>query len=148
MGVVSEAVLDPMSGVARYAAMFPPERVVPCAPGASWSVLPGDGVTLVYWAFQAPECGDLPMHRHPQSQAGYVVEGEMTMKYDDGTERVLRAGDFYSIPGGKKHAASIKERVVIIDVYTPGRPDYEERFRFNLREHQALTTIKAVSATL
>jgi quercetin dioxygenase-like cupin family protein len=134
-----------MSGVARYAAMFPKERVLPCAPGASWSVLPGDGVTLVYWAFEAPECGNLPMHRHPQSQAGYIIEGEMTMQYDDGTERVLKAGDFYSIPTNVKHGATIKDRVVIIDVYTPGRPDYEERFRFNLRQHQALGALKEVS---
>ena len=138
MNVYSEASpAAPMDGIDRYAAMFPKDRIVPCAPGASWSVKPGDGVTLVYWSFQAPECGELPMHGHHQSQSGYVVEGEMIMKFEDGTERDLKAGDFYWIPGGTKHGATVKDRVTIIDVYTPGRSDYEEIFRFSLRAREA-----------
>jgi quercetin dioxygenase-like cupin family protein len=126
-----------MDGIERYAAMFPEDRIVPCAPGASWSVKPGDGVTLVYWSFQAPECGELPMHGHHQTQSGYVIDGEMIMKFEDGTQRVLKTGDFYWIPSGTKHGAEVKDRVTIIDVYTPGRPDYEEIFRFSLRAKEA-----------
>jgi len=126
------------SEIQRYAEMFPPERIIPLAPGAVWSVLGGDGVTLVYWSFQAPECGELPMHHHPQSQAGYVLDGEMVLKFGDGTRRVVKAGDFYSIASGVKHGAVVNDRVTIVDVYTPERPDYEERFRFSLRAKQDL----------
>lgn len=137
----SEAVRSEPSGIERYAAMFPQDRVVPCGPGAKWSVLPGDGVTLVYWSFEAPECRELPMHEHPEKQSGYVLEGEMTLRNEDGSERTLKAGDFYSIPGGMAHGAAVGERVVILDVYEPSRPDYEERFRFNLRAMQAAQSL-------
>jgi len=136
-----------MGDAERYAAMFPPERIIPCAPGAAWSVLAGDGVTLVYWSFQAPECGELPMHLHPQSQAGYVLEGEMVLKFGDGTRRLLKAGDFYSIASGIKHGAVVNDHVTIVDVYTPGRPDYEERFRFSLRAKQDLDTQMSAAAS-
>jgi quercetin dioxygenase-like cupin family protein len=125
------------NGLERYAAMFPKDRIVPCGPGAKWSVLPGEGVTLVYWAFEAPQCGALPTHKHAEKQSGYILEGEMTLHYDDGPDRVLRAGDFYSIPGGVGHGATVNGKVVILDVYAPRRTDFEERFRFNLRATRA-----------
>jgi len=44
---------------------------------------------------------------------GYVVEGELLMKYDDGTEESLIAGDvFYMQPG---HIAIVKRDLKLID---------------------------------
>jgi quercetin dioxygenase-like cupin family protein len=125
------------NGLERYASMFPKDRIVSCGPGAKWSVLAGDGVTLVYWAFEAPKCGDLPMHQHAEKQSGYILDGEMTLHYEDGTSRVLQTGDFYSIPGGVAHGATVNGKVVILDIYAPRRTDFEERFRFNLRARRA-----------
>jgi quercetin dioxygenase-like cupin family protein len=125
------------TGIERYATMFAKERLVRCGPGASWAVMPGEGVTLVYWVFEAPACGELSMHSHPETQSGHVLDGEMTLRYADGTERTLSAGEFYTIPGGTLHGATVRGRVALIDVYTPGRPDYEERYLFSLRAKQA-----------
>ena len=44
---------------------------------------------------------------------GYMVAGEILMKYDDGTEETLSAGDvFYMQPG---HTALVKKDMKIID---------------------------------
>ena len=125
------------SGVEHYATMFPKERLVPCGPGAWWAVMPGDGMTLVYWVFEAPRCNELPMHRHDESQCGYVLEGELSLRYEDGSERPLRAGEAYAIPPGVLHGASVRRRAVVLDVYSPARKDYEERYRFNQRAKEA-----------
>ena len=116
------------NGVERYATMFPKERLLPCGPGAWWAVMPGEGVTMVYWVFEAPRCNELSMHRHAESQTGYVLEGEISLRYEDGSERTLRAGEFYTIPPGGLHGATIRRRAVLLDMYAPGRKDYEERY--------------------
>ncbi|MBC5809372.1 MAG: cupin domain-containing protein [Candidatus Eremiobacteraeota bacterium] len=126
----------------------PIERLVPCGPGAEWAVLPGDGQTLVYWVFEAPQCGDLPMHRHPETQSGYVLEGEMVLKYEDGTEQQLRTGDFYSIESGVAHGASVDRRVVLLDIYAPPRPDYEARYRFMTQAKRGSRGGSRVSAVI
>lgn len=44
---------------------------------------------------------------------GYMIDGELLMKYDDGSEETLRAGDvFYMQPG---HTALVKKDMKIID---------------------------------
>jgi hypothetical protein len=46
------------------AAMMPGEKLTAFAAGIQWAVLLGDGMTLVYWVFEPPACGDVPMHEH------------------------------------------------------------------------------------
>jgi quercetin dioxygenase-like cupin family protein len=132
----------------RFSAVVPKDRLVACGPGAWWAVMAGDGVTLVYWVFEAPRCAELPMHRHPQSQCGYVLEGEMTLKYEDGSERTLRAGEYYSIAPGVLHGGSVRKRAVVLDVYAPGRPDYEERYLFSARANPGSARATRVSAAI
>jgi quercetin dioxygenase-like cupin family protein len=44
---------------------------------------------------------------------GYLLDGEILMKYDDGTEEILLPGDvFYMQPG---HTAIVKKDMKIID---------------------------------
>ena len=130
---------DPIesNSAAGYAELFPQERILPCGAGAKWSVLPLDGKTLVYWEFEPRE---LSTHSHPEKQSGYILAGEMGLIGPDGSERVLKAGDFYTIPGGEPHGAVVKERVVIVDVYEPKRRDLEGRFNESLRAAQALAS--------
>ena len=136
------------SGIERFATMFPKERLVPCGPGAWWAVMPGDGVTMVYWVFEAPRCNELTMHRHDESQSGYVLEGEISLRYEDGSERSLRAGEFYTIPPGVLHGATIRRRAVMLDVYAPGRKDYEERYLFAQRARENSTRRARMAATI
>ena len=44
---------------------------------------------------------------------GYLVQGTMRMKYDDGTEEVVTAGDVFYFPAG--HTGIVEEDVKLID---------------------------------
>ncbi len=46
-------------------------------------------------------------------QWGYVVEGELLTKYDDGTEERLKAGDVFYMPPG--HTAAVTKDLKFID---------------------------------
>ncbi len=98
------------------------------APGISWAVLPGDGMTLVYWIFEPPTCGDVPLHQHEVAQGGVILEGSIVMRYTDGTECTLRPGDLYVVGKNVPHSATFPERCVLVDVFTPNRLEYEERY--------------------
>ena len=112
----------------QYASVIPNEKLKAYAPGISWAVLPGDGMTLVYWVFEPPACGDVPLHSHPIAQGGVVLEGSITMRCEDGNERTLRPGDMYCVQTNVQHAARFTERCVVVDVFTPNRREYEDRY--------------------
>lgn len=97
-------------------------------PGISWAVLPGDGVTLVYWVFEPPACGAVPMHQHDIAQSGVVLEGSLTMQYEGGARKTLRAGEFYTVARNVGHGVEFSERCVVMDIFTPNRREYEERY--------------------
>jgi quercetin dioxygenase-like cupin family protein len=50
------------------------------------------------------------------------------MRYEDGSVTTLRAGDFYTIASGVPHGVTFEERCVALDVFTPNRVEYEERY--------------------
>ena len=111
-----------------HAALVPREKLQPFAPGISWAVLPGDGMTLVYWVFEPPTCGDVPLHAHAVAQGGVVLEGSLHMRYVDGSTRTLRAGDCYTVASREPHGVTFTERCVVLDVFAPNRLEYEERY--------------------
>ncbi len=110
------------------ASLVPQERLIDFSPGIRWAVLPGDGMTLAYWVFEPPQCGEVPMHQHAVAQGGVVLEGSIHMHYEDGSRRTLRAGDCYTIGANVKHGATFTERCVVLDVFAPNRVEYEQRY--------------------
>lgn len=112
----------------EHASIVPREKLLPFAPGISWAVLPGDGMTLVYWVFEPPACGEVPLHQHAVAQGGVVLEGSIHMRYADGSQQTLRAGDCYTVAGSAPHGASFTERCVVLDIFTPNRREYEDRY--------------------
>ncbi|GEO22816.1 hypothetical protein [Cyclobacterium qasimii] len=44
---------------------------------------------------------------------GYVLEGEMLVKYDDGTEEILEGGDVFYMPSG--HTIIVQKDIKLID---------------------------------
>jgi quercetin dioxygenase-like cupin family protein len=113
---------------APYASLLGRERLTDFAPGIRWAVLPGDGMTLVYWVFEPPACGEVPLHEHDVAQGGVVLEGSIHMRYADGTQTTLRAGDCYTVASRVPHGAMFTERCVVLDIFTPNRREYEERY--------------------
>lgn len=71
---------------------------------------------------------DVPFHRHPHTQAGYVISGRYrfrTRRHPSGDfDGELGAGDSYVVPGGIDHAITVLDPGEVVDVFTPPREDY------------------------
>jgi quercetin dioxygenase-like cupin family protein len=113
-------------GVAR---VVPLDELIRFSPGIEWAVVPAPGMTLVYWVFNPPECGDVPPERHAFTQAGFVLQGAVTLHSGNGTSTTMRTGDLYAIAPGTTHGASFAERTVLFDVYAPKNAEYEALYR-------------------
>ncbi|MDP9017473.1 MAG: cupin domain-containing protein [Candidatus Eremiobacteraeota bacterium] len=108
-----------------FANVVPMERLVQFGPGIRWTVLPGQGITTVYWIFEPPECGTVPWEEHDQTQSGFVLDGRYTMLYPDAPPLELSAGDYYAVPAGVVHGASFQTKTILCDVYKPVKEDFE-----------------------
>jgi|TARA_Y100000780_G_scaffold228340_1_gene245747 quercetin dioxygenase-like cupin family protein len=68
---------------------------------------------------------EVPLHSHPNEQAGMVLEGEF--EFTIGTEsKKVKEGEYYIIPGGIEHrvvAGSQPARA--LDIFSPPREDYK-----------------------
>ncbi len=112
---------------AGYSAVVARDALVPFGPGIEWAVVTERSLTMVYWVFNPPECGEIPPERHAVTQAGFVLEGAMEMHY--GATRVMcRPGDFYTIAPGTVHAAVFAERTVLLDIYAPNHTEFERQY--------------------
>jgi quercetin dioxygenase-like cupin family protein len=74
-----------------------------------------------------------PIAGTPSCQAthtGYVLEGRMVVKLNDGSETEYGPGDFFYMPAGHDVGCQ-RQRCVLLDFtgvgYTPRRPDPNER---------------------
>jgi len=65
----------------------------------------------------------IPLHQHPQEQTGYLVSGHAVFTIA-GVRHEVRPGDSWSIPGGVEHGVRIVQDSVIVEVFSPVRPDY------------------------
>jgi quercetin dioxygenase-like cupin family protein len=85
--------------------------------------------TLVYGdktlmaEFRLEQGADLPKHRHPHEQTGYLVSGEIALTIGDETHQV-KPGDSWCIAGDVEHKATALEDSVAIEVFSPVREDY------------------------
>ncbi len=85
--------------------------------------------TTVYGAhslmveFRLAAGADLPVHRHPHEQTGYLVAGRIDLTIGDQTHAV-RPGDSWCIPGDVDHCAVAHEDSIAVEVFTPVREDY------------------------
>jgi quercetin dioxygenase-like cupin family protein len=66
---------------------------------------------------------NVPFHKHPNEQSGYVISGKYRLKFG-GEEYLLSDGDTYSIPADVEHSIEIIEAGEVIDVFSPIRQDY------------------------
>lgn len=66
---------------------------------------------------------NVPFHKHPNEQNGYVVSGKFKIKLK-GSEDIITIGDSYSLGENVLHSFEIIEPGVIIDTFTPPRENY------------------------
>ena len=94
------------------------------APGTTMRALPGYGGMTVAFN-EVPAGTDLtPLLQGLRNNSchcphwGYIVEGQMLVIYDDGTEERLTAGDVFYLPPG--HTGMVEKDLKIID-FNPER---------------------------
>lgn len=89
------------------------------APGTTMRALPGyGGMTVAFNEIPAgtdisPLLEGLKNNSCHCPHWGYIVEGEMLVKYDNGTEERLSAGDVFYLPPG--HTGIVEKDLKIID---------------------------------
>jgi hypothetical protein len=113
-----------------YSAVVARDALIPYAPGIEWAVVEQQGITLIYWVFTPPACGEFPAESHEQTQSGFVVEGAMHMDFaGDRSSMDFPQGAFYTVSPGTVHAASFPTRTVLVDTYAPNHREYERAYR-------------------
>lgn len=65
----------------------------------------------------------LPSHDHPYEQTGYLVSGKLNFRIDK-VWHLAGAGDSWSIPEKVEHEVEILEDSVVLELFSPIRPDY------------------------
>jgi unsaturated pyranuronate lyase len=70
----------------------------------------------------------VPLHSHPHEQLGLVLEGMQALVVD-GIAREMGPFEAYVLPGGIEHSAYCgPEGALVLDIFTPVREDYAERW--------------------
>jgi quercetin dioxygenase-like cupin family protein len=71
----------------------------------------------------------VPLHSHPHEQLGIVLEGMQALVVD-GVAHELTPMEGYVLPGGVEHSAYCgPEGAVVLDVFSPVREDYVQRWQ-------------------
>jgi quercetin dioxygenase-like cupin family protein len=65
----------------------------------------------------------LPAHSHPYEQTGYLLSGKLDFRIDN-TWNLAEAGDSWCIPENVEHEVKILEDSVVLELFSPIRPDY------------------------
>lgn len=98
------------------------------APGTKMRVLPGyGGMTVAFNEIPAgtnfsPLLAGLPNNSCHCPHWGYVVEGELTLTYDDGTNETLSTGDVFYMPPG--HTGIVEKDLKLLD-FSPDKEMHE-----------------------
>jgi len=94
--------------------------------GVTGQPLFGGGAMLNLICFE-PDA-TVPLHSHPHEQLGIVLEGMQALVVD-GITHELEPFEAYVLPGGVEHSAYCgPEGALVLDIFTPVREDYQERW--------------------
>ncbi len=73
--------------------------------------------------FRLQQGANLPRHKHPHEQTGYLISGHMLLTIGEQTFTV-NPGDSWCIPGEVEHKAEVLADSIAIEVFAPLREDY------------------------
>jgi quercetin dioxygenase-like cupin family protein len=65
----------------------------------------------------------IPSHQHPYEQTGYLISGKLNFRIDQ-TWNIAEPGDSWSIPENVEHEVDILQDSVVLELFSPLRPDY------------------------
>ena len=92
------------------------------ADGMSTCVFPGEEAMISVVRVEPNKAGS--RHSHPQEQWGLCLRGS-GVRWQDGEEVKVSAGDFWRTPGGIEHGFTAgPDGAIIYDVFAPPREEY------------------------
>jgi quercetin dioxygenase-like cupin family protein len=66
-----------------------------------------------------------PYHSHVHEQSTYIAKGEIIFYCEGETDQILKEGDLFYIPSGKKHTIRVMSSMArLIDNFSPIREDF------------------------
>ncbi len=88
------------------------------------AVVTGENMVALHEALPDLKCKP---HTHASTQVSYILQGRLRM-WIGGEEQVIGPGEFAFVPAGVEHSIeSLDEYVLILDVFSPSRPDIAAR---------------------
>jgi quercetin dioxygenase-like cupin family protein len=95
-------------------------------PGARIRAPFGKHLMLSY--LEMDEGAVVPFHRHPHEQGGIVMKGKVELTIEKEV-KITEEGSMYIIPPNCLHrAVALGGPAIVLDVFSPVREDYAERF--------------------
>jgi quercetin dioxygenase-like cupin family protein len=73
--------------------------------------------------FRLTKGNRLPAHNHPYEQTGYLASGRLNFRIED-EWYPAEPGDSWSVPENAVHEVEILEDSIVLEVFSPVRPDY------------------------
>ncbi len=73
--------------------------------------------------FRIEKGAEIPIHKHPQEQTGYLLSGHMVFTIN-GQNHEVKPGGSWNIKGDIEHGALAKEDSVVLEVFSPIREDF------------------------
>jgi len=81
------------------------------------------GANTLMTKFVLAKGSELPKHKHPHEQIGFLVSGRLILTI--GNEACeLEPGDSWAVPGDVEHSAQVLENSEAVEVFFPVRQDY------------------------
>ena len=73
--------------------------------------------------FKLDKGSEVPRHRHPYEQTGYLIKGKMRLFTETG-QFECNPGDSWCISSDEEHGAEVIEDSLAVEVFSPVREDY------------------------
>jgi quercetin dioxygenase-like cupin family protein len=87
--------------------------------------VPGTNLEIIYATVEIAAGFKAGRHNHPGVVIGHVLEGDFWLVFDDQPEKVLRAGDSFTIPDRAIHTEAVTDKPVKLNgiyVLEKGKP--------------------------
>lgn len=109
-------------------------------PGMTFRVLGGQGNMVMSYSEIPAGPVDSVLEGLPNNCChcphwGYLLKGQMTIKYENGEQEVIKAGDLYYVPAG--HTGTIDEETIAVE-FSPEK-EYMEVMDHIKKKLQAMT---------
>ncbi len=92
------------------------------APGVQRKTLAVGAHTLMS-KFFLEKGSELPLHKHPHEQIGFLVSGRIILTIGDQVCE-MAPGDSWAVPGDVEHKAEVLETAEALEIFYPVRQDY------------------------